>query len=106
MEAKVKLQSQLGSLLKYEDSQLAVYAAGLELPDNTVREIHPKYTEAKRKHGELKLAGMGDAHPTVKAQKETLDELKRELDEGVANLRESLTAQLKLLEDRPLKAKD
>lgn len=101
-----QLQSQLGSLLRYEDAQLVVYAAGLDLPANTVREIHPKYMEAERHLADLKIAGLGDPHPTVKAQKEKFDELKRELDEGVVKLRESLTAQLKLLEDSPPQAKD
>lgn len=106
METKMQLQAQLGSLLKYDDAQLAVYAAGLDLPDNAVREIHPKYMEAERKLEELKIAGMDDAHPTVEIQKEKLDELKRELDDGVVSLRKLLTAQLKLLEDRPPKATD
>lgn len=103
---KIQLQSQLDSLLKYDDAQLAVYAAGLDLPGNTVREIHPRYLEAKRHHEDLKKRGLGDVHPTVKAQKATLDELGRELDEGVVSLREALTAQLKALEDRPPKATD
>jgi hypothetical protein len=107
IETKAQLQSQLGSLLKYDDAQLVVYAAGLELPDNSVQVIYPKYLEAKRKLEDLKKnGGLGEVHPTVKAQKEKLDELKRELDVGLVNLRESLTAQLKLLEDRPPTAKD
>ncbi len=89
---KMQLESQINSLLKYDSDQLMVYAAGLDLPDNIIRNLHPLYLEAKRHLEDLKIKGLGDNHPTVKAAVNQIAAMKHQLDEGVVNLRATLKA--------------
>ncbi|MFC7339301.1 GumC family protein [Haloferula chungangensis] len=96
LEQKVLLESQIETLLKYDGDQLMTYAAGLQLPENIIRTLHPQYLEAKRTLTSLQLAGLGDAHPSVTQQKEKVDGMRRDLDEGIIALRETLRAQLEL----------
>jgi succinoglycan biosynthesis transport protein ExoP len=99
-QEKRKLESQIGSLLKYDSEQLMVYAAGLELPDNIIRNLYPQYLEAKRQLDGFRINGLGVKHPTVMAAVDQIENMKRQLDEGVVNLRATLTAQLDLASDR------
>lgn len=99
-QEKMQLESQVKSLLKYDDDQLMTYASGLDLPDNAVREVYPEYLDAKRKVESLKIEGVGDKHPTVLAAEEQVAGMKRQLDEGVVNLRATLQAQLDLANER------
>ena len=93
---RILLQNQIETLLKLDGDQLMGHVAGLQLPDNTIRTLHPRYLEAKRTLDALKIGGLGDAHPTVKQQRETIDGLREDLNEGVVALRETLRAQLEL----------
>ncbi len=97
---KMQLQSQIKALLKYDSDQLMVYAAGLELPDNIIRNLLPQYQEAKRTVDTLKTSGLGDNHPTVLAAVGQVKNMKDQLDEGVVNLRATLQAQLDMAESR------
>ena len=97
---KMQLESQISSLLKYDSDQLMVYAGGLDLPDNIIRNLYPQYQEAKRQLDSLKINGLGDRHPTVLAAVDQIENMKRQLDEGVVNLRDILKAQLDLATDR------
>jgi capsular exopolysaccharide synthesis family protein len=99
-QEKMQLESQIGSLLKYNSDQLMVYAAGLDLPDNIIRNLYPQYLELKRQLEGLKINGLGDRHPTVLAAVDNLNAMKRQLDEGVVNLRATLSAQLDLATNR------
>ncbi|MFZ9940848.1 MAG: GumC family protein, partial [Luteolibacter sp.] len=99
-QEKRKLQSQISSLLKYDSDQLMVYAAGLDLPDNIIRNLYPQYLEAKRQLDGFKINGLGAKHPTVLAAVDQIENMKRQLSEGVVNLRATLTAQLDLAADR------
>jgi len=99
-QEKRKLESQISSLLKYDSDQLMVYAAGLELPDNIIRNLYPLYLESKRQLDGLRINGLGAKHPTVLAANDQIQNMKRQLDEGVVNLRATLTAQLDLAADR------
>ena len=99
-QEKRKLESQIGSLLKYDSDQLMVYAAGLDLPDNIIRNLYPLYLEAKRQLDGYRINGLGPKHPTVMAAVDQIENMKRQLDEGVVNLRATLTAQLDLAADR------
>ena len=99
-QEKRKLESQISSLLKYDSDQLMVYAAGLDLPDNIIRNLYPQYLEGKRQLDGLRINGLGAKHPTVLAAVEQINNMKRQLDEGVVNLRATLTAQLDLATDR------
>lgn len=95
-EQKIMLDSQIETLLKYDGDQLMTYAAGLQLPENIIRVLHPQYLEAKRTLDALKLGGLGERHPNVKQQSEIVEGMRRDLDEGVVALRETLKAQLEL----------
>jgi len=99
-QEKMQLESQINSLLKYDSDQLIVYAAGLNLPDNIIKNLYPQYLESNLKLSSLKTSGLGDNHPTVKAAKEQIEGMKRQLDEGVVNLRATLQAQLNMAVDR------
>ncbi len=99
-QEKMQLESQINSLLKYDSDQLIVYAAGLNLPDNVIKNLYPQYLESNLRLSSLKTSGLGDNHPTVKAAKEQIEGMKRQLDEGVVNLRATLQAQLNMAVDR------
>ena len=99
-QEKRKLESQIGSLLKYDSEQLMVYAAGLDLPDNIIRNLYPQYLEAKRQLDGFRINGLGAKHPTVMAAVDQIGNMRRQLEEGVVNLRATLTAQLDLASDR------
>lgn len=99
-QEKIQLDSQINCLLKYDSDQLMVYASGLDLPDNIIRNLYPQYLEANRQLEALKINGLGDKHPTVLAAVDTLERMKKQLDEGVVNLRATLKAQLDLVSDR------
>jgi capsular exopolysaccharide synthesis family protein len=95
-QEKMQLESQINSLLKYDSEELMVTAAGLDLPDNIIRSLYPQYLEGKRQLDTLRIQGLGDRHPTVLAQADQIKALKKQLDEGVVNLRATLTAKLDL----------
>lgn len=99
-QEKVQLESQIESLLKYDSEQLMAYAAGLNLPDNIVKSLHPQYLDLQLQIDTMKTNGLGDRHPAVMAQKERLEGLWRQLNEGVVSLRATLRAQLDLATDR------
>lgn len=97
---KLQLESQINSLLKYDSDQLIVYASGLDLPDNIIKNLYPQYQERKLQLESLKTSGLGENHPTVKAAKEQIEGMRRQLEEGVVNLRATLQAQLAMATDR------
>jgi len=99
-QEKLQLESQISSLLKYDSDQLMVYAGGLNLPDNIIRTLYPQYQEAKRQLDGLKISGLGDRHPTILVAVDQIENMKRQLDEGVVNLRATLQAQLDLAVNR------
>jgi len=97
-QEKLQLESQITSLLKFNSDQLIVYAAGLDLPDNIIKSLYPQYLERKLMLDTLKISGLGERHPTVLAAKENILGMKRQLEEGVVNLRATLQAQLSIAE--------
>ncbi len=99
-QEKMQLASQINSLLKYDSDQLMVYASGLDLPDNLIRNLYPLYLEATRQLDTLKIKGLGNRHPTVLAAVDQIKTMKLQLDEGVVNLRATLQAQLDMASDR------
>ena len=96
---KMQLESQIGSLMKYGSDQLIATAAGLDLPDNIIRNLHPLYLEAKRHLEDLKIKGLGDRHPTTLAAVNQIEEMKHQLNEGVVSLRATLQAKLEMAGD-------
>jgi len=97
---KMQLESMIQSLLKYSSDQLMVYASGLQLPDNVVQTLYPKYLEQKTQFQGLKRQGLGLQHPTMLASQQVIDAMKKQLDEGVVSLRDTLQAKLELAEAR------
>lgn len=97
---KMQLESQINTLMKYDSDELMRYAQALDLPENTIRNLYPLYQEATRTLSDLKISGRGAKHPAVMAQEEQIRALRRQLDEGVVNLRGTLQTQLRLASDR------
>ena len=95
-QERMRLESQITSLLKYDNDQLMVYASGLDLPDNGIRHGYPEYLEAKRELEALHNQGLAAKHPVVLAALGDVNVMKTRLDEGVVNLRATLQAQLDL----------
>ncbi|MEM9236068.1 MAG: hypothetical protein AAGB14_04765 [Verrucomicrobiota bacterium] len=90
------IEAHLDSTLKLDNERLMAFAAKLQLPENIIRSRYPQYLEAKRQLDALKLAGLGDRHPNIKQQQKVIEGMRRDLDEGVIALRETLEAQLEL----------
>jgi capsular polysaccharide biosynthesis protein len=99
-QEKMQLESQIGSLAKYDDDKLMDYAAGLNLPDNILRSQYPLYLDAKRQLDGHRANGLADNHPTVIAAKDQITKMKADLDESVVNMRGTLKAQLDLANQR------
>jgi len=102
---KIQLESQIKSLLNYTSEQLLVYASGLDLPENIIKSLYPQYLEQKRRLDQLKTQGLGERHPTVLAETQNLENMRKQLDEGVTSLRETLSAQLDMATERLAKVK-
>lgn len=102
---KIQLESQIKSLLNYSSEQLLVYASGLDLPENIIKSLYPQYLEQKRRLDQLKTQGLGERHPTVLAEVQNLDNMRKQLEEGVTSLRETLMAQLDMATERLEKVK-
>lgn len=102
---KIQLESQLKSLLNYSSDQLLTYASGLDLPENSIKTIYPSYLEQKRALDEMKTKGFAEEHPAVKAQKEQIENTKKQLEQGVTSLRETLMAQQDMASERLAKVK-
>ncbi|MDX1679901.1 MAG: polysaccharide biosynthesis tyrosine autokinase [Akkermansiaceae bacterium] len=99
-QEKVRLESQIKSLENYSSDQLLAYAADLDLPANIIRKLHPEYLELKRYYEGLGLEGYGPNHPKSLAAKANLDEMEKQLNQGVVNLRETLQAELEVAASR------
>lgn len=95
-ENKIMLESQIETLSKHDGDQLMTYASGLDLPENIVRGLQPKYLEEKRKLEQMKRDGLSDGHPAVRKQRRMTADLESDLNEGVEALRTTLQAQLEL----------
>lgn len=93
---KTELESQIQSLLKYDSEALLIYASGLDLPDNIIKNLYPQYLELKRSLEGLKASGLGNRHPTIVSNQKIIDQMRGDLNEGVVNLRSRLQGQLDL----------
>ena len=102
---KMQLESQAQSLLKYDSDDLLRYASGLDLPENSIKQNYPQYLQSKREISDLKIKGLADNHPTLEAARENITAMKRQLDEGVINLKDTLNTQLAMASERLEKVK-
>jgi secreted protein with Ig-like and vWFA domain len=91
---KLQLESQITSMLRYDAEQLFVYAAGIDLPNNIVKKIYPKYLEAQRTLETLKAQKTKADDPAVTIAVEQLSALKQQMDAGIVQIRAELQSQL------------
>jgi Mg-chelatase subunit ChlD/tetratricopeptide (TPR) repeat protein len=99
-DERMNLESQVQNLLKYDSEALLIYAAGLDLPDNTIKSLYPQYLEQMRQIEGLKAGGLDNRHPTILSNLRIMESTKEQLDEGVVNLRSRLQGNLELLKER------
>jgi tetratricopeptide (TPR) repeat protein len=97
---KLQSESMIQSLLKYDGERLMTYASGLQLPDNAVKTLYPKYLEQKSKLELMQKQGAREQDPTLRAQQQATESMKKQLDEGVVLLRDTLQAKMELAEAR------
>jgi polysaccharide biosynthesis transport protein len=99
-EDKIQLETQIKTLLNYESDQLIIYAASLDLDENIIKTLYPQYLEANRQLESLKIGGLGDRHPTVLQAADQINAMKKQLEEGVVNLKSTLNAKLEMAKER------
>lgn len=102
---RMQLESMIKTLLKYDSDQLMSYAAGLDLPDNVIRTLYPRYLETKTMYEGAKNQGLGANHPLMLSKTQELAAMRKQLDEGVVSLRDILKAKLELATARYDRAK-
>lgn len=94
---KVRLDGQLKSLTELTGEPLLTFAGNLDLRDNPVAELHRRQVMAGLDLEELKANGLGADHPKVMTKTRMIEALKAQLDTAVAALRDTLQAQLTLV---------
>ncbi len=93
IQSKIMLEGNINCLLKYTSDQLLLFASGLDLPDNIIRNLYPQYLERTRELGKLE-SELGDRHPDIISANREIATMKRQLDDGVVSLRAALQAKL------------
>ena len=102
---KDQLESMLRSLLKASGEDLLQTAADIQLPDNVVKKLYPKFTALRSEIDHLKQKGLGKSDPGLMAKEQELQALKGQINEGVVALRDTLQANLEVTEARLKRAK-
>ncbi|MGJ8632829.1 MAG: hypothetical protein ACSHX7_02835 [Luteolibacter sp.] len=97
-EEIVQLKNQKSGLLRYKGEQLRIYASGIDMPGSVIKVLYPQYLELKDQINGLKSSGMGERHPTIVTNMRVLDSMKKDIDEGVVNLRARLESQIEAVE--------
>ena len=97
---KIQLESQIETLLKYDGAQLLAHASGLSLPDNVIPVLLPQFQSAKREYDSAMSSGLGERHPKMVSLATNLVAMEKQLDEAVANLRETLKVKLELSKEQ------
>ncbi len=95
---KARLEGQLKSRPELSGEPLLTFAGNLDLRDNPVAELHRRQLIAGLDLEELKANGLGADHPKVTAKTRMIEGLKAQLDTAVGALRETLQAQLTLVD--------
>ncbi|WP_035611537.1 polysaccharide biosynthesis tyrosine autokinase [Haloferula sp. BvORR071] len=99
-QEKIQLESQIETLLKYDGKELVTFAAGMDLPDNIIKNLMPQYQAARREFEGMQSSGLGMRHPTMVSQAKVLAGMESDLAEAAANLRETLKAKLALSKEQ------
>lgn len=89
-----KMESQMRVLESLNNDQLIEYTASLDVPDNLVSTLYPQYLAEKRQLQSLTASGLGPNHPVVQTRTQVVDQMRKDLDEGVVALRNVLRSNL------------
>ncbi|RYD28314.1 MAG: hypothetical protein EOP87_19830, partial [Verrucomicrobiaceae bacterium] len=95
-QQKIELESQIKSLLKYDSEQLMTYASGLDLPENSIKILYPQYLETRMELDAAKSKGLPESDPQVAHLEAKAQGMKKDLDQGVVNLRDVLRARMEM----------
>lgn len=85
---------QLNSLLESQDEQLIIYAAGMDIPNNPIKELYPQLLEAKRGLELMQTSGLGGKHPSLIEQNSRIGAIKSQLDAGLLDIKKTMKDRL------------
>jgi hypothetical protein len=85
-QARNALKEPITCLSKFDRDQLLAYVAGLDLPDNAVKRLYPKYIELMAEIDQMNLQGLGDAHSLVAPKVKELALMRAQLNEAMDGL--------------------
>ncbi|MBB5352504.1 ElaB/YqjD/DUF883 family membrane-anchored ribosome-binding protein [Haloferula luteola] len=88
------LQSQMDRLDRSEGQQRLNYAAGILEPESELGTIRSQYQEANQALQSMRDEGRGEESRRLQEQKDLVEDLRGQLDQGVADLRQKLDAHL------------
>jgi len=89
-----KMESQMRVFETFNNEQLIEYTASLDVPDNLVRTLYPQYLAEKRQLQSSTSLGLGPKHPVVQTHSQLVEEMRKDLEEGVHALRNVLRSNL------------
>lgn len=92
-------QSQLDAIKDKEGEALISAAAAINLTDPKIQSTYSQYLQAQAEFQGLLKAGYGRRHPLVQRVATTIEEYKKQLDDGIKNLREVLEDRIKTARD-------
>lgn len=92
-----QVEIQIRRLLETETADLIRTAAGLDLPENQVAPLYLRYQETSRSIEALQAQGLGPNHPEVKTLRRNAQNLMRDAEKEVVNLKEVLNTKLSLI---------
>lgn len=82
--------NQILTLLKYPDEQMLHYAAGLNIPNNAIKDLYPQFLKAKRDLEVLKAAGSGTDAASLNAQISRVNTIRSQLDAELVGFRKTM----------------
>ena len=99
-ERLTQLESQIDTLLRYDGDALISYAAGLDIPENRIKELQATYLNLKRDMEEMTTGGLGRNHPTIVTIGKQIEHVRKSIKEELMKLKDILTAQLELVREQ------
>ena len=95
-----KLELQLNALLEIKDQdKLIEQAASMNMEGLTIKDSLPKYRDMQIQVDYLKGSGLGENHIRVKAARDQVKNLSKQLADAVENFKDSLKTQIKIAKD-------
>jgi len=93
-----ELQIQLEQTAKLKPEELMTALTTLNIQDPTISKILPQFQETNSEEARLLNGGIGENHPRVKSLRAQKEVYARQLNEGIASVRNSLSIRLKIAE--------